>query len=236
MTPIVWLVDGASGHSAASTGALSIALSIVCGLAFFLVARLDTRSAAPIGAGCGGRSGTIATVASFLFIALAGPLGADASRFHGVATDAFDVEPWSAILGFFACLAGIGGTLLVLRQPPPANGGGPEKTFLASAAALSGLMILQLGNPGDARMLDTYYAGCFLGMSTPDRLNGWFQPAFGALVLVVLLVPARAFLPGVGGRLGLAAFVTVMLLVALSRGAAWTMRVMRPGGSRHLLP
>ena len=43
MTPIVWLSDSASGYSLASTGALSVALSIVCGLVFFVVADLDSR-------------------------------------------------------------------------------------------------------------------------------------------------------------------------------------------------
>jgi hypothetical protein len=53
MTPIVWLSDSASGYSAASTGSLAVALSIVCGLVFFVVADLDSRSAAPIGKGLG---------------------------------------------------------------------------------------------------------------------------------------------------------------------------------------
>jgi hypothetical protein len=43
-------------------------------------------------------------------------------------------------------------------------------------------------------------------------------------MLIVMLMPAGAFLRGVGGRLGLAAFVTVMLLVALCRATAWTTR------------
>ena len=67
MTPIFWLSDSA-------TGALAVALSIVCGLVFFVVAELDSRSAAPIGIGCGGRLGAIAVVASFLFVELVRPL------------------------------------------------------------------------------------------------------------------------------------------------------------------
>jgi hypothetical protein len=224
MTPILWLSDSASGHPAVLTGVLSILLSIVCGLAFLVVVKLDTRSAAPIGAGYGGRLGAIATVASFLFIALVGPLGADASRFHSIETGAFDVEPWSAILGFFACLVGIFGTLFVLRQGRVAATGVPERIFVASAVALIGLLILHLGNPGDARTLDAFYAGCFLGMSTPDRLKGWSQAVLGAFVLTVVLVPVRAFLPGFGGGLGFAAFVAAILLVAMSRAADWTMR------------
>jgi hypothetical protein len=69
--------------------------------------------------------------------------------------------------------------------------------------------------------LDAFYAGCFLGASTLDRLEGWFMPLSGALVLMVLLVPVRAFLPGFGGGLGLAAFIAVMLIIALSRANAW---------------
>jgi hypothetical protein len=226
MTPIFWLGDNASSHASALTSALSIALSLVCGLAFFIVVKLDTRSAVPIGAGYGGRLGAIATVASFLFIELAGPLGADVDRFHSVETGAFDVDGWSAILGVLACLVGIFGTLLVLRHWRLAAAGVPERIFIASAVALIGLLILHLGDPGDARTADAFYAGCFLGMSTPDRLKGWFQAVLGALVLVVLLVPVRAFLPGFGGGLGFAAFVAAMLLVGLSRATTWTTREM----------
>ncbi len=219
MTPIVWLGDS-------GTGALSVALSIVCGLVFFVVAELDSRSAAPMGIGCGGRLGAIAIVASFLFVELVRPLGADTSRFHAAATGAFDVESWSAIGGFFASLAGIFGTLLALRQRQIADGGVPVRIFIASAAALSGLIVLHLGNPDDLPAMEAFYAGCFLGMSTRDRLKGWLQPVFGALVLVVVLVPVRAFLNGFGGGLGFAAFIAVLMLVAFSRATAWMTRDM----------
>ena len=230
MTPIAWLDGCASGHSAAA-GALSIALSIICGLAFFVVARLDARSDAPVGLGYGGRLGAIAAVASFLFIAFVGPPEGNASRFQGIWAGAFHIEPWPIILGFFACLAGTFITLTGLRQRRVADGGAAQRTFIASAAALSGLMILQLGNPDDTRTMDAFYAGCFLGMSTPSRLKGRYQPVLGALVLIVMLMPARAFLRGVGGRLGLAAFVTVMLLVALCGPTACRRRSIQNGSS-----
>jgi len=219
MTPIVWLSDSASGYSVASTSALSVALSIVCGLVFFVVADLDSRSTAPIGNGIGGRLGAVAIVASFLFVELVRLFGADTNHFHTVAAGAFDVETWSAIREFFECLAGIFATLFVLRQPR-IEGSVPVRTFVASAAALLGLVVLQLGNPDDARAMDAFYAGCFLGASTLDRLEGCFKPLSGALVLMVLLVPVRAFLPGFGGGLGLAAFIAVMLIIALSRTKA----------------
>jgi hypothetical protein len=214
MTPIAWL-----GESAA--GAALVALAIVCGLVFFVIARLDSRSAAPLGIGCGGRLGAIAVLASFLFVELVRLLGADTSRFHIVTADAFDIEPWSALRGFVVCLVGIFGTLFVLRQRRIADGGVPVRIFIASAAALSGLMVLHFGDPDDAAAIDAFYAGCFLGMSTPDRLRGWFQAVSGAVVLIVLLVPVRGFLNGFGGGLGLAAFIAVMLLVTVNRATAW---------------
>lgn len=49
MTSAFGLSDSGSGRSATLTGVLTIALSIVCGLAFFVVARLDARSGADQG-------------------------------------------------------------------------------------------------------------------------------------------------------------------------------------------
>jgi hypothetical protein len=225
MTPIVWL-------SGSATGALSVALSIVCGLVFFVVARLDSRSAAPIGTGCGGRLGAIAVVASFLFVELVRPLGADTSRFHGVATGALDVEPWAAVRALVASLVGIFGTVFVLRQRHVADGSVPARIFIASAAALLGLIVLHRGDPGDLSAIDAFYAGCFAGMSAPDRLKGRLQPIFAALVLIVLLPPVRAYLNGFGGSLGLAAFIAVMLIVASIRATAWMARDMLTGNKR----
>ncbi len=225
MTPIVWL-------SSSATGALSLALSIVCGLVFFVVARLDSRSAAPIGTGCGGRLGAIAVVASFLFVELVRPLGADTSRFHAAAAGALDIEPWAAIRALVACLVGIYGTLFVLRQRHMADGSVPARIFMASAAALVGLIVLHRGDPGDSPAIDAFYAGCFVGMSAPDRLKGWFQPILAALVVIILLAPMRSFLNGFGGGLGLAAFIAVMLIVTSIRAAAWMARDMLTGNKR----
>jgi hypothetical protein len=220
MTPVLWLGDGASSHLGMVTGLLFISLSIACGLAFFVVAKLDIRSAAPFGSGYGGRLGAIAAVASFLFVELVGRLGADARRFHEIPVGAFRVESWAAPLWFFACLGGTLGTMLVLRQRRAAAAGTAMRIFIASAVALIGLLILRLGNPGDTPMSEAFYAGCFLGMSTPERLKGWFRALFGSLVLTAVLVLVRAFLPGLGGSLGLAAFGCVALLVAMSRTTA----------------
>jgi hypothetical protein len=204
MTPIVWLGDGAPGHWAMLTGLLFISLSAVCGLAFFAVAKLDIRSAAPFGSGYGGRLGAIATMASLLFIELVGPFG-DIGRFNEIRASASGVESWPAPLGFFACLGGILGTMFTLRQRRAAAAGVATRIFIASVVALTGLLGLHLGNPDDTPTSEAFYAGCFLGMSTPERLKGWLQPLFGAIVLTAMLVLERCLLSGVGGGLGLAA-------------------------------
>ena len=214
MTPLARL-----GESAAS--ASPAALAIVCGLVFFVLAKLDGRSAAPIGSGCGGRLGAVALVASFVFVELARASGADISRFHTVAAGAFAFEPWSGMREFLVCLAGISGTLFALRHGRIADGGIAVRIFIASTAALAGLVVLHFGDPDDAAARDAFYAGCFLGMSAPDRLKGWFQPVSAALVLIALLAPLRAVLSGFGGGLGLAAFIAVLLLIAVRRATVW---------------
>jgi hypothetical protein len=220
MTPVVWLGDGAFCRSVILTGLLFFSLPSVCGLAFSVVAKLDIRSAAPFGSGYGGRLGAIATVASFLFIELVGRLGADVGRLHGIPIGGSDVESWAAPLGFLASLGGILGTMFALRQRRAMAAGVAARIFIASVVALVGLLSMHLLDPDNTSTLEAFYAGCFLGMSTPERLRGWFQPLFGALVLTAVLVLVRAFLPDVGGGLGLAAFVTMVLLVALSRATA----------------
>jgi hypothetical protein len=219
MTSVLELSDDASGRSAATVGVLFVALSLICGLAFFVVAKLDTRATAPVASGYGGRSGTIATVASFLFVVLLGPWRADARLFHGIETGAFSVEPEVAGLWFFACMVGILVTSRVLRQRQIASANVADRTFIASSLALFGLAAIHFSLAGDARTSDAFYAGCFLGMSTPERLKGWLQPALGAFVLSCVLVLVRAVLPGVGGSLGFAAFVSLAILVALRRAA-----------------
>ena len=142
----------------------------------------------------------------------------------------FTIEPQTAGLTFFACIGGTFATLFVLRQRRVAAAEMANRIFITSGVALLILMALNLGFPGNARTLDAFYAGCFLGMSTPERLNGWFQPVLGGLVLTSILVLVRAVLLGVGGSLGFAAFVTVAILVTLNRVAAWPTREMQ---TRH---
>jgi hypothetical protein len=231
MTPILWLSDSASGHSAALTSVLFIVLSIACGLAFFVVAKFDACRATPIAWGYGGRLGAIATVASFLFIELVTLSGTDTGRFYELAAGVSRVEPRLA-LEFLAGLLGIAATMSALRQPRVASAGVAGRTLIASTVALAGLVTLHFCSPNDVPTSDAFYAGCFLGMSTAERLKGWFAPVLSALVLVVVLVPVHAALPGIGGGLGFAAFVTLALLEALSHATTWMAeQILTPTGS-----
>jgi hypothetical protein len=216
MTSVLWLSEGSPERSVLAVSALFILLSIVCGLAFWIVAEIDIRAGRRIAGGYGGRSGAIAAAASFIFVELAPLFGADNARFQAHPADMFDLEPRTAALSFAACLIGMAATMLVLRRQSAATAGTADRTLLASAIALMGLIALHLNDPNDTRTADAFYAGCFLGMSTPDRLKGWIQPFLGVIALTAILVPVSTVLPGVGGSLGFAAFVTVTALVTLN--------------------
>lgn len=211
-------------RGAAPMSVLFIALSLVCGVAFLGVAGLDRWRGAAIGSGYGGRAGAVAAVASSLFLALTGLLGTDTDRLHVVGAGALGIEPWTAGLELVACLVGTFGTVFVLRQDWLVSAEEADRVFFASVVALVGLTALHLMSPDDTRILDAFYAGCFLGMSTPRCLKGRIEAALGALVLTPVLILVRAYLPGVGGSLGFAAFITVALLVATHRMTAWMAR------------
>jgi hypothetical protein len=231
MTPVLWLSDNASHRPA-----LFISLSIVCALTFYVVAKIDTRLDAhgdprPGGRlgfgfalGYGGRSGAIATMASLLFVELASLFGADDGPFRAARADILDVELSSAALTCAACAIGMSATLLALRRGRVASAETADKTFIASSLALIGLVTLHLMSPNGVRILDAFYAGCFLGMSTPERLKGWVEALLGAVVLTALLLQIRILLPGIGGSLGFAAFATVAALAAARRMTGWTTR------------
>src|SRR5262249_47305384 len=138
--------------------------------------------------GYGGRSGAIATLASFLFVAAAPMFGGDGRPFHSLPADMREFDLTSAALTCMAGAVGLFATMTVLRWRSTAVANQADRTFLASAVALIGMAALHLSDPSDVRLLDAFYAGCFLGMSAPERLGGWFQPFLGALVLTVMLV------------------------------------------------
>jgi hypothetical protein len=217
MTPVLGLRDNAPGASAMSASALFVLLSIVSGIAFCVVAEIDTRLGRRLAGGYGGRSGAIATVASFLFVEAALLFGADDRLFRIAYAEMFDVGPRSVALTCAACMIGMSATLLVLRRPSVASAEPADRIFIAAAVALIGLIALHVNDPNGTRNLDAFYAGCFLGMSTPERLKGGIQLVLGAILLTAMLVLVRALLPAIGGGLGFAALVTVAVLVALNR-------------------
>jgi hypothetical protein len=215
MTPVLWLSGNVDDPSLVQVVALFISLSVFCGCAFLIVAVIDAHSDRPPAFGCGGRSGAIAAVACLVFLQLAPLFGADDRLFRAAAAlDAnttFVAQPW------VACLIGTFVTLFALRRQGFESATTADRTFVAAAVALIGLIILHVNDLGDARTSDAFYAGSFLGMSTPDRLRGRIAPVLGSIALVLLLVHFRTLLPGIGGSLGLAAFVTVAALVAMGR-------------------
>jgi hypothetical protein len=218
MTASLWRLAGAPfDQSYIEIGALWISLSLFCGLVFGIVAAIDSRSSRPIALGYGGRSGAIAAIACFVYLQLASwTTGDELFRFSDA--DQTDMDATSASLTCIACLMGTFATLVILRRFDFKFDKIADRTFIASTVALFGLAALHLLGLNDA--LDAFYAGCFLGMSTPERLKGRIEPFLGAVLLSVVLVQVKRVLPGVGGSLGLAAFVTVWMLVILKRIAS----------------
>ncbi|MBV9561589.1 MAG: hypothetical protein JOY90_14240 [Bradyrhizobium sp.] len=224
MTPVLWLIDKAPDRSVMPAIVLFVSLSLFCSLAFAVVAAIDNRSVRRLAHGYGGRSGAIATAACLLFVELASLFGADNHLFRAARTDLFALGLAQAIPTCAACTMGMFATLLALRRPSMMAASPAERTFLASSVAVISLMILRLGNPDDAHLPEAFYAGCFLGMSTLERLRGWLQLALGAIILTAMLLAVRALLPGIGGGLGLAAFVTVAALAILRQAASPVVR------------
>ena len=227
MTSVLWLSGIGSDHPIVLAGALFISLSIVCGLAFSAVAVFDAYSGRRFTNGYGGRSGAIATVACVFFVQLAILCGADDRLFHAARADLADLNLGSLAPIIAACLTGTMVSLLVLRRERVAAADLADKTFVASAIALMGLIVVHRISPTDARLLDAYYAGCFLGMSSRERLKGWIETVLGAVVLASLIIQVRIFLPGIGGGLGLAAFVTVAVLVTLKQFTRFVLPINR---------
>jgi hypothetical protein len=64
-------------------------------------------------------------------------------------------------------------------------------------------------------------------MSSRERLNGWIEAVLGAVVLACLIVWVSIFIPGIGGGLGLAAFVTVAFLVTLKQFTRFVLPINR---------
>src|SRR5215472_7687437 len=136
MTSVASLTNITPGHSVAFTAGLFVALSIVCGLAFLVAARVDAWSIVPIASGYGGRLGMIAAIASFVFIDLAQRLlGFHSTVFLGVRTASIP-EPNVLALKLGACMAGTFvtfSTFSIFRLAGVPEAGSPERIYIASA-------------------------------------------------------------------------------------------------------
>jgi hypothetical protein len=232
MTSVASLTNSTS-HSVILVVGLFVALSIVCGLAFLAATSVDTRSVVPIASGYGGRLGMIAAIASFVFIDLAQRLlGFHSTVFLGIRAASIP-EPNVLALKLGACMAGTCVTFFIFRLAAVAEAGNPERIYIASAVAVSGLALLSIFNCNSTGTSGDFYAGCFLGTSSSERLTGWRQTAFGAVVLTATLPLVRAVLPDVGGGLGLAAFFTVAFVSAVSHVLAMTWDFVHHG--RHFV-
>jgi len=233
MTPLLWFSNNASDPPLLQLSILSTSLAAACGFAFCIVAVIDTRTERPLAFGCGGRSGAIAAVACLIFVELASLAGADSTLFRAVRADVLDANPTSAALAFAACLIGTFAVLLPLRGQSLKSATTAERVFLAATIALIGLTGLHLSGLNDAGTMDGFYAGCFLGITAPERLNGRMEAVLAAAVLSALLVHVKRLLPGVGGSLGLAAFLTVAVFAVLRQIIVFVARAI-PGRNENL--
>jgi hypothetical protein len=217
MTSVLWFSTNESDPSFWQLSLLPILLAMVCGFAFCIVAVFDRRGDRPLACGYGGRSGAIAAAACIVFAEIASRVGADDKLFRFVRPDAADATSTPAALTFVACLLGTFAVLLPVRRQGLKVPTIADRVFLSATIALIGLTGLHLSGLGDPNTLDAFYAGCFLGMSTPERLKGPIEATLAAVVLAALLVQVKRLLPGIGGSLGLAAFLTVMMFVTLNQ-------------------
>jgi len=233
MTPLLWFSNNASDPPLLQLSILSTSLAAACGFAFCIVAVIDTRTERPLAFGCGGRSGAIAAVACLIFVELASLAGADSTLFRAVRADVLDANPTSAALAFAACLIGTFAVLLPLRGQSLKSATTAERVFLAATIALIGLTGLHLSGLNDAGTMDGFYAGCFLGITAPERLKGRMEAVLAAAVLAALLVHVKRLLPGVGGSLGLAAFLTVAVFAVLRQITVFAARAI-PGRNENL--
>ncbi|CAL80129.1 hypothetical protein; putative membrane protein [Bradyrhizobium sp. ORS 278] len=182
-------------------------LSIFCGLLFCMLTAVEIQRRVVLLQGYGGRLGVLATIGSLLFVTLGPWVAGQGEALHLAHLNQFDRELDDSLAILAACLAGTFLTIFIQRLPRVAAAGRASRTFASATLAFAGMAIMQVLWPDQRCFVDAYYAGCFLGMSSPQRLSGPLQPIVAALTLTVVLVQASTVLPMVGGSLGLAAFI-----------------------------
>jgi hypothetical protein len=196
--------------------ALVVGLSVISGLTFFLVSRIDKAAETPVGHGFGGRLGTVAALAAIIFVLVASIVRPEhwLVAWGNFGNIHYDTVTLAAELG--AALAGAIGTAKLLRQvfKPEAFHG--TRILAASVFALAGLLALNFF--GWIAVVAAFYAACFLGMTTPKVLKSYWILAWACIPLVAIVQVVTVVLPGMGGGLGLSAFVAVSLMTAVSSG------------------
>ncbi|MGJ4953743.1 hypothetical protein [Bradyrhizobium sp. HKCCYLS20291] len=208
MTPIGQLSDSVARTGLPQEASLYL-LSIFCGLLFCGFTAIEIRRRIVLFEGYGGRLGALAALGSLLFVTLGPWLAGQGETLRLAHLNQFDQELDGSLAILAACLLATFLTLSIQRLPQVADAGRVARTFLSATLAFAGMAIIQTLWPDQRCLVDAYYAGCFLGMSSPQRLSGRLQPTVAALTLTVVLVQASTVLPMVGGSLGLAAFIAV---------------------------
>ncbi|GLH79144.1 hypothetical protein SSBR45G_40530 [Bradyrhizobium sp. SSBR45G] len=216
MTPVV-LLNASVIRAGLPLDAAFTLLSLFCGLVFCLGCALDMWLRGGLARGYGGRLGALAAVTSFLFVGLAPMLGTDGELFPIARRGVHDFGLGAAAITFVLCMAGMSATMAALRWAPVAGSRRAVRILVAATVAFAGLVLLQQFVPSNASELDAYYAGCFLGMSSPRRLRSLLQALAAVVLLTALLILTCPILPAVGGSLGYVAFVSVMFVDAAVR-------------------
>ncbi|MGJ5206010.1 hypothetical protein [Bradyrhizobium sp. HKCCYLR20261] len=219
MTPIGQLSDSVARTGLPHEASLYL-LSIFCGLLFCLLTAVEVQRRIVLLQGYGGRLGVLAAIGSLLFVTLGPWLAGHGESLRLAHLNQFDQEFVGALAILAACVAGTFLTIFVQRLPQVARAGRADRTFASATLAFAGMAIMQALWPDQRCLVDAYYAGCFLGMSSPQRLSGPLQPMVAALTLTLVLVQASTVLPMVGGSLGLAAFIAAAGVDLVWRAAA----------------
>lgn len=64
--------------------------------------------------------------------------------------------------------------------------------------------------------LSIFFGGSFIGMSCPSKV-GYYSLFGGAIIFSVLFIYLLPYLPGMGGALGLSAFLSVFLVLSIKK-------------------
>jgi hypothetical protein len=187
------------------------AVCVVVGGFFALIYHLDRTAKTPLAGGFGGRLGAIAFTGTCAALLAAHVFGADVTAYMGVpSVTVISMNLWAlkALVAAFGAVA----TLKLLRSKNELSPA--KKIIFATTFATVGLSCLYVLSQGDGSLMGAFYAGCFLGMSAPERIPSAKWAVLGGLAIVPFLWLTAGLAPGVGGGLGLSAALAVAVLAA----------------------